>query len=274
MDPREPTPDDADRIRELVRSSMTTSYRLSPEQIESVLEDQFSDDRLTALAEDADGVALVADDGAELEERVVAGVVVGEVVDGVGEIRWLEVDPEHRGAGLGTSLLESAVEAFRERDVDHVRATTLEKSTEGEQFLERFGYVRTEERTIELGDETLVEYVHTEPSAADDDDATDSAKTDAGEVDFPDTEISDGVRTAATDDGQRVYLDTDDESSGTEDSFFATYTDEEFTDRYGYYCANCGSLNVMADDMDRLECGQCGNSHATRSGATYDDSYL
>ncbi|RDI72296.1 GNAT family N-acetyltransferase [Halopelagius longus] len=279
MELREPTSDETDRIREMVESSMTMSYRLSPQQIESIIDDQFDDDHLSKVIDSDNAVVFVAENEIDGVETAVAGIVIGVVRDGVGEIRWLLVDPEHQGAGVGTELFESAIESLRDQDVEYVRAATLEKNTEGEQFFEKFDYVRTEERTVELGDESLVEYVYTEPSAASDEtDAagTDAANADTDELEFPDTETEDGVRSATTDDGETVYIGTDDEDeeSGTDAPFFVTYTGEEMSERYGYYCANCGSLDVIVDDMERMECSECGNSHASRSREAYDDSYL
>lgn len=272
MELRDPTPEDTDRIREMVDSSMTTSYRLSPQQIDAVTQEEFGDDALRRRFDDEDAVAIVAENSIDDADPTVAGIVLGGVDDGVGEIRWLFVDPEHRGLEIGTELFEAAMDAFRERGVERIQATALEKNTEGEQFFEHLDLERTEERTVELGDESFVEYVYTEPSAATE--KTDSAKTDDDEVDFPDTELEDGVRTATTEDGQNVYVDTDsDGTSGTQAPFFVTYLDEDWGERYGYYCANCGSLDVQMDDMERLECGECGNSHAPDS-EEYDDSYL
>jgi len=71
-----------------------------------------------------------------------------------------------------------------------------------------------------------------------------------------------------------VFVAREEEESGTEAPFYVTYTDENHAERFGFYCSNCGSLNVSMDDMDRLECQNCENSHASRSGESYDDSYL
>jgi ribosomal protein S18 acetylase RimI-like enzyme/predicted RNA-binding Zn-ribbon protein involved in translation (DUF1610 family) len=271
MEIRDLDPDASERIREMVDSAMTTSYRLSPEQIDAITDVEFSDDALMEAVDDHDSVALVAANGSDDIDTAVAGIVIGGLTDDIGELRWLLVDPEHRGAGIGTKLFETGVEALRDRDVDSVRVRTLEKNTEGEQFVERFDFVRTAERTVEFTDQALVEYVYTEPSAASE--TTDAAETDAGTVEFPDTELQDGVRTS-TDDGQRVYIDTDDPESGSEGPIFQTYTDSDLTEPYGYYCGNCGSLDVMMDEMTRMVCPKCGNSHASRSDGTYDDSHL
>lgn len=272
MEIRKPDADDAERMGEVARSALTASYRLSPGQIDAVLADQFGDERLDGIVGGSDAVAFVAENGEETD--AVVGVAIAAIEGDVGDVRWLFVDPEHRGEGIGTELFETTVEAVRDRGVERVQASTLEANTEGAQFFERFEFVRTDDRRVEIGDESLVEFVYTEPSVADEEDETDSARTDDDEVEFPDAEVRDGVVVATTDDGREVFVDRDDEESGTEASFYPAYVDEEFGEQFGFYCSNCGSLDVQADSMDRLECGECGNSHASRSSESYDESYL
>ena len=269
---REPSSGDTQRVREVARSAITASYALSPQQIETVIEEEFNDEHLGRLFDSSDAVSLVAENEVNEESNAILGLAIGGIDGDVGEVRWLLVDPEHRGNGIGTGLFETTVETLRDRDVERVGANTLEANAEGSQFFERFDYVRTEERRIEIGDESLVEFVYTEPSVAGE--KTDSAKTDAGEAEFPDAEVRNGVVTATIDDGQQVYIDREDGQSGTENSFFPTYMDEGFTEQRGFYCANCGSLDVSVDSMDRLECGECGNSHSSRTSEAHDASYL
>jgi ribosomal protein S18 acetylase RimI-like enzyme len=266
MELREPTSDDTERMRELAQSAMTTSYALSPRQIETIAEEQFGDERLTRTFDDSDAVALVA----ESEEwDTVVGFVVGERDGSEGEVQWLMVDPEHRGARVGTRLFETAVESLRERGAERVSATTLESNTEGDDFFERFGFERTDDRRVEIGDESLVEYVYVEPEEAD------GTPTESAEdAELPNAETRDGVTTATTNDGEEVYVDRDEEESGTEGPFYAAYTDEECTEKFGYYCSNCGSLDTTMDNVERIECAECGNTHVSRSTEEYDDSYL
>lgn len=273
MELREPDSGDAERIREVARSAMTASYALSPQQIDAIVEAEFGDEQLAQAGADSDTVGFVAEDGNE-ESTTVVALALGGLDGNTGAVRWLLVDPEHRGNGIGTELFETTVETLRDRGVEQVQANTLKANADGSRFFERFEYVRTDERPVEFEEESLVEYVYTEPSAASGESKTDSAKTDAGEVDFPDAEVQDGVLTATADDGQQVYVDRDHEESGTEDSFFPAYEDAEFTERFGFYCANCGSVDISVDTVDRMRCGECGNSHASRSSESYDDSYL
>ena len=274
MEPREPTADEGDRITELVESSMTTSYRLSPQQIEQITQDEFSEDAVAAKVDDDATVVRVVETDDEVDEAVVAGYVEGTLDGSRGELKWLFVDPEHRGKGIATELYETATETLRENGADQVRATTLEANAEGQEFFDRFGLERVADRNVEVGDESLTEYVYAESSADAETDEEIEEKAEIDETDLPDTETSDGQTTATTEDGKEVFVALDERDSGTEGPFFVTYTDEDHSERYGYYCSNCGSLDVSMDGSDRLECKDCGNDHASRSGESYDDSYL
>ncbi|MFA9502042.1 GNAT family N-acetyltransferase [Natrinema sp. H-ect1] len=278
MEIREPEPDESERIRDVVESSMTTSFRLSPGQIDGITDEEFADDAVSERLEDDETVLYVVETGAEIEDRTIAGVVEGRLADEWGEIDWLFVDPEHRGKGIGTELYESMTERLRDRGADHVRVTVLEENTEGHGFVERFGLEHDGDREVEVAGESLVKYVYTEPdidvslpTESRADDATVTA--DTADEDLPGTETTDGDLTA-TDDGTTVYIDRDGAESGTAAPFFHTYEDEDRKQQYGYYCANCGSLEVSMDNMERLACPDCGNDHAERSKESYDDSRL
>jgi GNAT superfamily N-acetyltransferase len=260
---------DAGRVRELVESTMTTSYALSPRQIDSVIEDNFDAAGLTGAA-DNDSVALVAESTVDGKETTTAGIVKAEHTDDGGELRWLFVDPEHRGKGIGTELFETAVEWLREQGAESITATTLEANREGNQFFERFGFEQMDDRTVEVAGESLVESVYAEPTM----DTESTAESSMTLADLPNTKTEDGITTATVDDGQQMYINPEEVDSGTEGPFFVVYADEGFTDQFGYYCANCGSLDTAMDDMGRVECSECSNTHAERSEEAYDDAYL
>lgn len=252
---------------------MTASHSLSPQQIERVVDAAFGE---AALAEklDSEGTHLrVAETSEDIAEETVVGYVEGTVDEDTGELAWLFVDPEHRGKGVGTDLFESMREALDAAGASSIRAVTLDANTEGAQFFERFGLERVEERDAQVGDESLVEIVFAESSAAEAGEETEQAG-DAGGEQLPDTETDDDTTTATTEDGETVFVARDEQESGTDAPFFVVYTDDAHEDRYGYYCANCGSLDVTMDDTERLECPECGNEHAERSSEGYDDSYL
>lgn len=277
MTTREAEAADAERIHELAESAMTTSYALSPEQITEITEEQFSDDAIERKVDTSDTVLVVAED-----DGTVVGVAEGDIGEGRGEVRWVFVDPERRGAGHGTALFEELVDELDERGARSVQAVTLDANQEGREFFEQFGFAQTDTRETELGSETLKEIVHVDESEVDEDDPADAedaaggegegadaeAETEVGETVFPD----DG--TATTADGTTVYLSEDDSETGTDAPFYVTYTDEDREEQYGYYCGNCGSTETAMGDMEQIECQDCGNVHEPKGSEQYDEGYL
>jgi GNAT superfamily N-acetyltransferase len=274
MELREAETNDTERIRALIESTLTASYALSPRQIDALLEDSFGEERLEDAFGD-DSVTLAAESTVDGTETTVGGIVEAahDGDGGTGEVRWLFVDPEHRGEGIGTRLFETAVERLRKQGAERIIATTFEANREGSQFFEQFGFGHTDDRQVELAGETLVEHVYAE-HPTETETTSESDSEDHSDTDLPKTETTNGVTTATADNGQQMYIDLTEEDSGTEGSFFVAYTDEEHTDQFGYYCANCGSLDTAMDNMGRIECIDCSNVHAERSDEAYDDSYL
>lgn len=257
-------PDEAGRLREIARSSMTTSYALSPDDIEAILEEEFAEDAFRERMEASDVGLFVGE-----VDDVLAGFVETSTDGGEGTVRWLHVDPERRGLGVGTALFERAVSEL-EDEVDTVHTVTLAENTSAGSFFEHLDFERVEERTTTLGGQELVQYVYAEAgdeeraSSADEleDDGTpeSSARED---VELPD-EVS-------TDEGEVAYPG-DDLVQGSEGWFAVTFVDEDRSEVYGYYCANCESTDISMDSMERIRCENCGN--ASKSGEDYDASYL
>jgi GNAT superfamily N-acetyltransferase len=284
MELREPEDADAPRLRELARSAMTAAYALGPRQLDTIVEARFDEEALTDAFASEDRVVLLAENGESevSDEPTVVGFVTGERREGGGEIGWLFVDPEHRGRGVGTQLFEAGADALRGSDTGDLTATALEANTEGGTFFERLGLERTDERRVEIGEESLVEYVYAEERTAEkgDTETTNGIERDAmddadvADADLPGAETRGDVTLARTDDGTQVYLDREETESGVEAPFLIAYADEAYTDRYGYYCGNCGSLDTVLDESERIECADCGNVRAERLADAYDDAYL
>lgn len=257
-------PDDAGRLREIARSSMTTSYALSPDDIEGIVEEVFAEDALRERMESGDAGLFVGE-----TDGVLAGFVETSTDGEEGTVRWLHVDPERRGLGVGTALFERAVSELEE-EIEAVRAVTLAANQSSGSFFERLGFERIEERTTGLGDRETVEYVYAESgtedrarSADEADDAGTPESTSRDDVEIPD-EVS-------TDEGETAYPG-EDLIQGSEGWFAVTFADEDHSEEYGYYCANCGSTDVSMDSMERLRCENCGNT--SKAGEDYDASYL
>ena len=273
MELRKSKTSDTGRIRELIESTLTASSALSPQQIQALLEDDFASERLEDTFESSDSVTLVAESTVDGGETTIGGIVEAQVEEDNGKIRWLFVDPEHRGKGIGSRLFETVLETLRQQDVERVTASTFEANREGAQFFEEFGFEQTDDRQVEIAGETFVEHVYAEQSTGTET-AGESNIEEKSDAALPNTEMTNGATTATADEGQQVYIDRTEDESGTEGPFFATFTDEKHTEQFGYYCANCGSLDTAMDNMDRIECTNCSNTHASRSDEAYDDSYL
>jgi N-acetylglutamate synthase-like GNAT family acetyltransferase/ribosomal protein S27AE len=252
-----------------------------------------------STAAEADGTERQST-AAEADGTLV-GFAEAELAEGRGEVRWLHIDPEHRGRGAGTALFEAVREALDERGARHLYASSLADNNGGGEFFERVGFERTDDREVDLGGEELVEHVYVEASTDDDagpesqgqDGADDAGGGESGDADgetadppnkagtpaqeeaqaAPDDDDGPGTpdETEVTDGEGRSLRVGEDGLSGTEGAFFPTYGADD-GERYGFYCDNCGSTDVDANEADRLICESCGNRH--ESGEEYDAAYL
>lgn len=239
--------DDRTAIREIAQQSFRASYSLSPRQIEAIVGGVFSDDALADRIDDPAVAILVAED-----EASALGFVDVEIGDG-GTLRWLHVDPDARGGGVGTALVEQ-VRADLTATERPLTARVLEEASEGDTFLERFGLQQTDSVQVEFAGERFYEHVYT---------AEERPRDETGST----VEIPESVSV----DGDEHPVDRYEPIPGTEASFFSIYVDDVGGQRYGFFCSNCASTDVSADGLERLECGNCGNRHLADE---WDDAYL
>ncbi|WP_313696179.1 GNAT family N-acetyltransferase [Halorarum halobium] len=274
---------DAASVANVVSRSMRASYALSPDQIDAVVDEEFAEAALAGKADREDVVMLVArgegdagggpagaadetGDGTEVAEpgegKPVEGFAEGEFGDDGAVIRWLHVDPEARGAGVGTALFERLTDAFDERDARTVRSNVLAEDVEGGTFCEQFGFVRVDRADVEFGDLSLVAEVYASPNAVD------PAETEGFD---PLAEGEEPPERAEAPDGTEVFVDPEDPLSGTIAPFFAAFESAEFEARHGYFCGACRTVTTEVDQQDRVVCPACGNRHRP---SDWDGSYL
>ncbi|AEN05151.1 GNAT family N-acetyltransferase [Halolamina sp.] len=240
---------DRERIRAITRDSLQSSYSLSPQQIEKILDQEFDDTSLNDLLNDSDRTVLVADETVDGTETVYGFITVE--IGAQATIRWLHVDPEARGGGIATALLERVRKEFAEKPI---AASVLDDAVEGGQFLEGFGLKQSGNDHILIGEEEFAVTVFTE-----------GEKTDTSNE--PDVPIPESV----TVDGVARPVNRDESVPGTEAPFFTVSRADDEEEPYGYFCSQCGSTDISADGQDRLECGNCGNAHLAEE---WDDAYL
>ncbi len=62
-----------------------------------------------------------------------------------------------------------------------------------------------------------------------------------------------------TAEGERVYVDRARFERGAEGPFHVVFNDEGASDRWGFHCGSCDSLDTAMDTMGRIQCNDCGN---------------
>jgi ribosomal protein S18 acetylase RimI-like enzyme len=240
-------PADFDDVRQLARESLSTSYggAFDDETIDAAVARWYSDDALSAAIEDDDEVFLVATDDGDLVGFCQALAVPA---DDEGRINWVHVDPDSRGLRIASQLFERAVGRFEGRGLHRITGRVLAEFEPGVSFYEDRGFQRASEREVTIGEETFTETVY-----------VDSAATPQG------------VEAVQTPEGRTVYVDREDDARGSGAPFYAAYSDEELTERYGWYCSECGAVDTAMDTMGRVICNECGNH---RKPTRWDASYL
>ena len=159
MEYRPATDEDIDGIRRVAEASWEADYPdvLSRETIREGVEQWYSQAVISMELQSPRTELLVAED-----EGAIVGFVHGHWAGNAGIILRLYVHPEERGRGLGTDLFEAVVSAFREHDVDQLRAMALSENRTATAFFEDQGMVQVgTETTAIAGDqyeEAIFEY--------------------------------------------------------------------------------------------------------------------
>lgn len=250
MEFREATAADTEAIRSMAEESVTASYTsfLSEETIEDALAQWYSDEATSDLVESDDTIVLIA------ENDQPTGFSQSEVVgDGetIGHLHWLHVRPDERGAGLGSRLLTRTREALLDAGAERIRGFVLEGNDDGTRFYEEHGFERAGTRSIQIGADTYTENVYMESDDAD-------AEWRA-------------IEERQLEDGTTVFVSYGEADRGSEAPFYSAYESRDETDRFGWFCGNCETLDNAMDAMGRIECNVCGNK---RKATRWDASYL
>jgi ribosomal protein S18 acetylase RimI-like enzyme len=251
MQVRTATIDDIDAIRRVAGASLTASYGhvLDDETIGDAVERWYATDSLAEDLESDDTLMLVA-----ARNGAVVGFTQAYVTDRrerVGEIDWLHVDPDDREGGVGTTLLREVETELVERDVDRIEGCVLEANEAGGEFYAEHGFEATGTRTVRIAGESFDEAVYSKF------------------VEGPVEQVV--METRTTEDGTVVYVAFDKPARASLGPFYESYLDADRTERYGWFCGNCDSLNTAMDTMGRVECNECENR---RKPTRWDAAYL
>lgn len=166
MDLREATNDDVEGVRSVARRSWETDYPaiLNRESIDQAVESWYAPERLRFDAQSDDALLLVATDDTE----GVAGFAHAVESEGEGEdenvdvatLLRLYVDPDHRGRGVGTRLLDAVRDRLDERGCTRLEAMVLERNELGNAFYRSYGFERDRIGTTTIEGETHDEVVY------------------------------------------------------------------------------------------------------------------
>lgn len=248
MDLRTATHEDSDGIRAVADASLEATYAdaLGEDIVDAAADEWYADDRLAERMDNDAVVYLVVADG----EEVVAFSESELEGEAAGTIEWLHVHPDYRDRGLGGRLLEYTESTLLERGANRIEGRVLAANEGGNEFYQSRGYARKGDRTLEVGGVDYTEHRY---------------------LKLPDgTEAPELTETREVADGT-VYVAYDDRERGSEAPFYATYRTKDREDRYGFYCANCGSTDTTMGSMGEVQCSNCGN---TRKATRWDAAYL
>jgi ribosomal protein S18 acetylase RimI-like enzyme len=242
MEIREARANDRPAIRDVARRSMQASYSLDPAAIIGAVEEWYDENRLRNLLEDDDKVLLVV----EHKGQVVAfsdSVITGE---NTGEILWLHVDPDYRGEDIGIELFKATRNHLASVGAGNLRGRVLADNAGGNAFYENRGLVKIGEETVDIDGTSYVENVYAEIEA-------------------------ERMEPFELDDGETVYIDRENEETGSIASFYIVYTERDAEEIYGYWCGKCDQLANAMDASGRIQCDECGNA---RKPTRWDAAYL
>ncbi len=242
MEIREARANDRPAIRDVARRSMQASYSLDPTAIVGAIEEWYDENRLRNLLEDDNKVLLVA----EHKGQVVAfsdSVITGE---NTGEILWLHVDPDYRGEDIGIDLFKATRNHLATIGATNLRGRVLADNPGGNAFYENRGLVKIGEETVDIDGTSYVENVYADVEA-------------------------ERMEPIDLDDGKTVYIDRENEETGSIAPFYIVYTERSAEEIYGYWCGKCDQLSNAMDASGRIQCDDCGNA---RKPTRWDAAYL
>lgn len=250
MEIREATDADTDTIRSIAHDSLSSTYTdfLGEETIEDAVEQWYGEEFTEDIADDHSLILVVERDGE------VIGFSHSELVGqqySNGRLLWLHIDPDARGDGIGVRLLVRTREKLLDAGADQVQCFVLEDNEGGNAFYADHGFEQADQREVEIGSETFTENVYVEGEIESGDDWT---AIDELELD-----------------GETVYVSYGEANRGSKAPFYGAYESEDQSERYGWLCGNCDSIDNAMDTMGRIECNACGNR---RKATRWDASYL
>ncbi|MFB6179021.1 MAG: GNAT family N-acetyltransferase [Halorientalis sp.] len=250
MEVRSATPTDADAIATVARASLSDSYGqfIDEETIVEIVDTWYDTDRLTELLDDENEHFMLACEDDEVV-GFVQGALLGEDPP-TGDIDWLHVAPQFRGQHIAEQLLGHFQDTVEDLGAQQLRGKVLAQNEDGAAFYDEHGFERADARSISFADQTFEELIYQKTVG-----------------DISPTAVTETIRGP---DSQELVVDFTDIQRGAKGPFYTVFTGPERTEKYGFRCGNCESIDTAMDAMGRIECNDCGNKRkATRWDAAY-----
>lgn len=160
MDIRAATPGDRVAIERVAIESLTASYSLDPETIETAAGEWYGEAQFDEKLADDHVIVLVA----TVDDDVVAFSESFRVAGrGQGDLLWLHVHPDHRGRGIGSELYERTRERLLETGVQYLRSRVLADNRSGASFYEERGFERIGRDRLDIDGDEFEEYIYILP---------------------------------------------------------------------------------------------------------------
>jgi ribosomal protein S18 acetylase RimI-like enzyme len=142
---------DVDAIRGIAHCSWERDYPgiANRETIDDRVEEWYGNDRMRSAVADPGTVVLVADAGDEVVGFAHAAV---STETWTGSILRLYVDPDRRGEGVGSELLDATIDELRDRDCERIEAMVLADNEPGNEFYRAAGFERVATGETVIGD--------------------------------------------------------------------------------------------------------------------------
>lgn len=156
MQIRPARPEDHDAVGELLASTYLAEGYADPEYAVSLRDTGPRAAQTTVLVAEVDGVMA-----GSVTVVTRGGDYANVADDGEAEIRMLVTDPSRRGLGIGSALMDAALEQVREDGVEVIRLSTQTQMTTAQGMYERLGFVRTPERDWGIRGRSFLTYVLT-----------------------------------------------------------------------------------------------------------------
>lgn len=251
MEVRSASSADAEAITTVARASLSESYGhfIDQDAITDIVGEWYSAEQLNSLLADENEQFLLA----EVDDEVV-GFIQGALLQEdplAGEIDWLHVSPNFRGQRIGEQLLGQLQDTVGDLGATVLRGKVLAQNQDGGEFYEDNGFDHVDTRTITIQNTEYEEQIYEKP-------------LENGQEERV-------VEPITGPDNQELFVSYSDAERGAKGPFYTVFNTDELTDRYGFFCGNCRSVDSAMDAMGRIECNNCGNK---RKATRWDASYL